>query len=95
MPELDQDDVTLGELARRFDRMEATINEQFKSISQRMDTQLVTREYYSGRHDALKERVVNLERQRAEDMASRRTMWAAIAVAVIADVGQFLLAHIH
>jgi hypothetical protein len=82
------EDVTLGELARRMDRFEKVIQASLKAIDDRMANHVVTRVEYDIKHADLEQRVVILERQ-GRTRANRS--WA-LALALMAAMAQGVLA---
>lgn len=86
-----EEDVTLGELSRRLDRMEEGELARFKALDDRMTYTVVTRDYYEGRHQVLSERIAQLQAE-AERRATRWAQaWIAIAAALVASLGSLII----
>jgi hypothetical protein len=90
-------DVTLGEVGRRIDRLEESLQHSLKAIDDRMGSGLVTRDYYEGHHAALVARVVDLEKDRemfrSRSWAALLTLLGAAATAVASLI--VVLIHVH
>lgn len=56
------DEISLGEVARRLDRFERSVDQQFTGVHRQIESmQYVSRETYEARHKALSARVEELE----------------------------------
>jgi len=92
---MDRDDVTLGELARRLGRLEVQMQASFKAIDDRLSFNILTKDYYMVRHDALIERVERLEAQHVSNMAWRRNLYLALVAAFLSSGGAIVASVIH
>lgn len=90
-------DITLGELGRRIDRLESNIQTALKSIDDRMATSMVSREYYTGQHRLLEARVSDLEADAARIRSRRFAVTLSAVGALAASLGSLatVLVHVH
>jgi hypothetical protein len=89
------DDMTLGEVARRLDRLETGEQLRFKALDDRMTVNLVTRDYYEGRHQVHSERITRLEQSEIRRLARWTQVWVAISAALVASVGSLVIVLVH
>lgn len=91
----DEDNVTLGELGRRFDRLEQNLETRFKAIDDRLSTQIVTRDFYQVRYEGMIARLAELESQRRTDQTWRRSLAMGVVVAFLSGGGAIVASIIH
>jgi hypothetical protein len=89
------EDVTLGEIARRVDRLEVAEQGRFKALDDRMTATLVSRDYYEGRSQVLSERIKRLEEAEVRRSARWSQTWIAIAAALVASLGSLIIVLVH
>lgn len=90
-------DVTVGELSRRLDRLEAADQRSFRALDDRMASSLVTRDYYDGRQQAMGERIRRLEDREDERSDRSFQIWVAVIASVLVSLGSLVtvLVHVH
>jgi hypothetical protein len=89
------EDVTLGEVSRRLDRMESSEQGRFKALDDRMTVNLVTKDYYEGRSQVLSERIKRLEESSTARTIRWSQAWIAIAAALVASLGSLIIVLVH
>jgi hypothetical protein len=89
------EDVTLGEIARRLDRLESSEQGRFKALDDRMTINLVTKDYYEGRSQVLAERIKRLEESSTARTIRWSQAWIAIAAALVASLGSLIIVLVH
>lgn len=95
--DVSDDDVTIGEVSRRLDRLEASDQRSFRALDDRMASSLVTRDYYDGRQQSMGERIKRLEDLEAKRQARWFQVQLAIAVAILTALASLVtvLVHVH
>jgi hypothetical protein len=83
-------DITLWELGRRLDRMDADQRERFKALDDRIAASLlayVARDGYEERYRGTDARLTDLERWVESGAAYRHNLTIAVVAAIVAAIG--------
>lgn len=80
------DEITTGELGRRLDRLEKAVQDGFKAQDDRLLNTVVTRVEYSAKHEALAERVTDLEDINDSKSSRNWGLITAVAAALVTDL---------
>ncbi|MFI0914239.1 hypothetical protein [Streptomyces abikoensis] len=92
------DELTLGELARRFEERLADVRDDIQQLGLRIDSK-VSREVYDLRQEVLSTRVAALETLREKDaerlVATRRWMVGAVIVPLVCVILPLLIVLAH
>lgn len=97
MPVGEWDDykITLGELARGMQELKRELSHDMADLRMQIAGNLVPREVYEAKHQALIERVTRLESDRAGASAKWWTLGVGVVAALAASGASILLTHIH
>lgn len=81
------DDVTIGEVSRTLGQFRLEVSRQFGDLNRYVGDKLLTSELFHVAHDALANRVKDLETEASRRANSTRNLAVAVLVALLSNLG--------
>lgn len=86
---------TIGEVYRRIEAVERSTQNSFKALDDRLTREMIGRPEYEAEHDAMDQRVKDLEDRDKEVSGYRKGLVIAVAAALVSCLGQWAVLAIH
>lgn len=86
---------TTGEIYRRIEALERSTQNSFRALDDRLTREMIGRPEYEAEHDAMSQRVSDLEDRDKEVTGYRRGLVIAVVASLVSSLGSWIVLAVH